>query len=1243
MKNKLLYTTILGVFAFIISPLYAQTSPDAIAIRVMQNPNHYSALRWYQEKHFTGSPQSIVVDGYNGIRDGRTVYVNAANVVNGKLYTNIYLISYNQTAENATVDIFGKMVMHWKFNANISDPEEKARVVRDVIRMERLNDIDYFLSQYKATKGHYPELNAGSYIKNVSISTWPSWQDVLARELKAKLPIDPIDKIGACPANFNPKTCWDEKQRKFADINPGDPQINLPTGSNIFLYQTDGEGAAYNLCAVMESDYAQVADDSACNASKVYQLIKIKDGHTPQFNGLSLPVINSGLDFTGYVRAIDPDGDDLVWSFDFSPASQWSSWGGGVAPIVTNTFNVNEKKITSPKAGRKGFYSFTARISDGTATTTQTFTINVVNSGPTVLSSDKEYVASTTNPFFTSFKVYDLEVNYPLSRTITYGVDFLASSLQNNFEMIAPDNEEYLFSFSGVLIPDNSRNVAGLYPFVFEARDSYDEATSKTFNVKVINNPPVITTPLNCNQIVRWGSQYPQCQIKATDPDGNLVNKFELTQSVASIGINNAGLIQGVPSYESIGIHQLDIRATDEYGATSSVASYDLHVNSYCGDNKKQNPNTESRGGINNDGQEQCDGSDNIALIPGESSQNKQYECSGSCATGVIACNGCIAVGGWCGDGSVQSNHGEECEDGQNTAANPEESSETRQYDCTDTCQSTGGYCGNAILESTEQCDNGNNDDAGSCAHDCTWTVKGLLISNFSSAVMGGQGSSGDGVFYDNNNSSTVTVNQPDVSPYNYLKLSGIQKTPYAWLSAMYENTLVKMRTYTGPRRNCVNNGAITNCSWDLSNIENQGQSLGTFSTGGQRPGRTAVNVETGDVWVHNRYEQSVSKIDINGNIKKTCNIDPAFNLTAYYVMTDCDGNPDTPNVDAYNGGTAHPSCWYAGGGVSIAENGDVWAGNYYTGVISRIPGGDSDGCTPIKKINTGGNVYGLAIDSVGNLWANTRNMKVTKIDTTTMTVSTYPLSYDIYGITVDAGDNVWGGSYDGVPNNGVGGMQKLPKNSPANTALTVYNFGNDVTGVSIDSFNGVWGSGYDDLNIVEIDKNTGLAKKKLNCGVYIHGVSGNSEGDVFGVGVNDAKVYFFDATVGNSEGTYCVFGDCHTAAIYTYSDMAGLNRAMVLRSGNWLSQVFDSGYSDQHWGKLTWDQIIPSTQQKVEIYVGIGNDANNLTFKTVADWNAQADPAATRQGRYVQVKILMRSNQLGVSPVVSNIRFNAN
>ena len=88
-----------------------------------------------------GSPQSLVVDGYEAVRDGRSVYVNAANIgVDDRLYTNIYIISYNQEAEDATVDIFGQILEHWKFNSNIPDQANKEKVVRDTRRLSDLAD-----------------------------------------------------------------------------------------------------------------------------------------------------------------------------------------------------------------------------------------------------------------------------------------------------------------------------------------------------------------------------------------------------------------------------------------------------------------------------------------------------------------------------------------------------------------------------------------------------------------------------------------------------------------------------------------------------------------------------------------------------------------------------------------------------------------------------------------------------------------------------------------------------------------------------------------------------------------------------------------------------------------------------------------------------------------------------------------------------------------------------------------------
>ena len=50
-------------------------SSDVIGIRIIPNPNNYSIDRWYKSQGFSGSPQKLTVDGYEAIRDGRTVYV----------------------------------------------------------------------------------------------------------------------------------------------------------------------------------------------------------------------------------------------------------------------------------------------------------------------------------------------------------------------------------------------------------------------------------------------------------------------------------------------------------------------------------------------------------------------------------------------------------------------------------------------------------------------------------------------------------------------------------------------------------------------------------------------------------------------------------------------------------------------------------------------------------------------------------------------------------------------------------------------------------------------------------------------------------------------------------------------------------------------------------------------------------------------------------------------------------------
>ncbi|MFH1823035.1 MAG: MopE-related protein, partial [Patescibacteria group bacterium] len=299
------------VFIFLIYPKiinnYAEAqSKDAIAIRVIPNPNHISAQRWYGEQGFSGSPQAIIVDGYEGIRDGRTVYVNAANILNPtaaydpnnpdnpngpQFFTNIYLISYNQQAEKSTVDIFGQIVSHWQFNTNLAKGKDnqdndavcsgdtnlkcitdkdcagngycssfKAQVTRDTIRLARLNDIDTKLKQYGQVRGSYPQLSAGTYLPKITFSTWPSWQDNFAKELGGSLPVDPINKFADCslPAGYATTTCWNESEKKFRWSLDG-----IPDNSHVFRYQATSTNT-YELCAFAETPFITNSCNSEC-------------------------------------------------------------------------------------------------------------------------------------------------------------------------------------------------------------------------------------------------------------------------------------------------------------------------------------------------------------------------------------------------------------------------------------------------------------------------------------------------------------------------------------------------------------------------------------------------------------------------------------------------------------------------------------------------------------------------------------------------------------------------------------------------------------------------------------------------------------------------------------------------------------------------------------------------------------------------------------------------------------------
>jgi len=671
---------------------------------------------------------------------------------------------------------------------------------------------------------------------------------------------------------------------------------------------------------------------------------------------------------------------------------------------------------------------------------------------------------------------------------------------------------------------------------------------------------------------------------------------------------------------------------------------------------------------------EECDGTEGTAATPAESTSSKQYSCTPNC----------YSTAGWCGDNTVQASFGEQCDGPASVATTPADSSSSKHYDCTDDCQFAGGYCGDSTVQAKygeecddgnsnnndacdntchhycgdgavqatkgEQCDDGNSINDDVCDNACQWTIKELTPITLN--AVNKLEVSGDGVVYDTSkdsnsavdshgtcgtnecsNDTTIACTQNIDCDGNYLKVATVMATPYIWIANSNYNTVTKMRTFTGKRRNCYRSGGEIDCKWE-NPVENQGQKIGTYTVG-SNPSRTAVNVETGDVWIANRDSGTVTKLDINGNILKTC----------------CTTIPCNPT--GYSTGPR---------GLAIEEDGDVWVANYgvygyyWPGTVNKIPGDDTTCPTSfeigVNSVFVGGYPYGLAIDSNGNIWVSNSNsgywgiQKIVMPLTSTPTVQTH-YAPGVYGITIDKDDNAWGGGY-GYPPGGawVKGVYKVPYNASANSVAEHYGIigGDDkvfdTTGITVDLAGNIWASAYNNNKVVKYNQSTGAFLDSFDqrpFGEHPHGIAGDSQGNIWSVQLSGDNARVYNAN-GVNQGDYCVYCTGAPVQNYTYSDMTGLNRAMLLRTGIWMAK-FDGNSDNQHWGKISYTQNVPGQKQSIEVLVRASNylDLHDAAWQTNAVWNdAQLD---SRAGRYLQIKITLRSNERGVTPVVYNLK----
>ncbi len=822
-----LFFIIASFLFFSVSFVDGQGSSDAIAIRVMPNSQHYTIERWYQEQGFQGSPQSLIVDGYQAIRDGRTVYVNASNVDISaeQIHTNIYLISYNQESENSTVDILGQIVSHWKFNHNISatgkcsistitctdnndcpgnyvcgnegndwqenkcvipDQSEdldntktcltdqdcpnnffctskKSQIIRDVRRLGQITEMNNLLNQYKNDNGKFPTLNSGTYIPQMSISTWPSWQtEFLSKIRMSSGVIDPVNILGPCGGDFSLKTCWNNENQSFYDSNLQDG-VDLPDNSLVYIYAADDNGVDYDLCANMESGY-DVGDGGVSNNNCDFDIgyFGSADNEAPYLVDYNLEGVKSEP-FRGMVRFEDPEGDSLTWDLYTislgSSSNNFNSWSN--PPILKNTDNPNQKMIFAESAGNVGEYPITLKVrdSEGNETIEQ---LDIVIGGKNlkIQAEDVDYFIDVDNPL--DYRAYIIGDNLPNN---VINLDSNLNVTYSGFGRSYSDNKDSDLSLYNdfriaqkIDYPEVKPEQPKIVPEQPKIRPEYPEV--KPEQPKIVPEQPKIVPeqPKIRPEDPPWGSVNDKNFNEGNFSTHQTNLGHGLTKTIKKIADNRYELrIHGLLGdtngdgniNENLGLNDLEpnvinfnFSVSDTDGMSFNekfkinVISEKPYLNMQCQEvirvgemyncqiiNENSNNNetlfnyTSFPDDINGDDSGLISGQ---ALEVGEHSVGIVVENEYGVSDDILWN---LKIDSYCGDGSVQTPNTEqrggpygdgmeECDGINSIALTPAVSSVDKQYDCTTklddyhekpvsqgTCTFDGGYCGDNIVQ----------------------------------------------------------------------------------------------------------------------------------------------------------------------------------------------------------------------------------------------------------------------------------------------------------------------------------------------------------------------------------------------------------------------------------------------------------------------------------------------------------------------------------------------------------------
>jgi streptogramin lyase len=493
-----------------------------------------------------------------------------------------------------------------------------------------------------------------------------------------------------------------------------------------------------------------------------------------------------------------------------------------------------------------------------------------------------------------------------------------------------------------------------------------------------------------------------------------------------------------------------------------------------------------------------------------------------------------------------------------------------------------------------------------------------------------------------------VNVNH-DAPNSNQLQLNkGSGTFPFIWIALSQRCTIAKIDTRTGTI-------------------------LGEYRTiadgvGCNESSRTTVSLD-GSVWVGHRGPGGVNHVGLvelnqclDRNDNGTIETSSGYGDVKPWPGSDSDvANAQDECILHHVNTDAPPLGFFDSRHMSIDANNKLWVGDYIGGSrFVRIDGTTGTVETAVRDLPCGG--YGGLIDSSGAIWSATGgNPDVLRWDPGAPDSATNPRCITppngVYGVAIDGDGFVWvnafgsqvskvspdGNSFAGPFNNGsVFGSQGLAvdrngdvwisSSLSCSSNCTIGHLKNDgtfvgnvptptgsgSTGIAVDADGKIWAANRNTNTATRIDPTLG----PLGC-------SGTGCGDGTHVGAVDLTVDFPAGPSGRP-----------SPFPYNYSDMTG---AQLLTStapqGTW-TVVQDGGNAGTEWGKVTWN-----TEAQGSVPAGTSLTVEARAADTEAALGSETYVAVTNgaafdlTGRFIQVRVTLKPDEDGNSPVLSDIR----